>query len=32
MVPTSKFTPEYLDEVAPALGVSVGLAMREVDA
>ncbi|HJO23348.1 MAG TPA: type IV pilus assembly protein PilM [Myxococcota bacterium] len=28
MVPSSKFEPDYLEEVAPALGVSVGLAMR----
>ena len=32
MIPTSKFEPEYIEEVAPALGVSVGLAMRQVDA
>ena len=32
MQPSSKFEPEYLDEVAPALGVGVGLAMRTVDA
>ena len=32
MIPSSKFEPEYLDEVAPALGVSVGLAMRQVGA
>jgi type IV pilus assembly protein PilM len=32
MIPTSKFEPEYLDEVAPALGVGVGLAVRRVDA
>ena len=31
MQPSSKFEPEYLDEVAPALGVGVGLAMRRVD-
>ena len=28
---SSKFEPEYLEEVAPALGVGVGLAMRRVD-
>jgi type IV pilus assembly protein PilM len=32
MQPSSKFEPEYLDEVSPALGVGVGLAMRRVDA
>jgi type IV pilus assembly protein PilM len=32
MLPSSKFEPEYLDEVGPSLGVCVGLAMREVDA
>lgn len=31
MIPTAKFEPEYLDEIAPALGVGVGLAMRRVD-
>ena len=31
MVPSSKFEPEFLDEVAPALGVGVGLALRRVD-
>jgi type IV pilus assembly protein PilM len=31
MVPTSKFQPEYLDELAPALGVGVGLALRRVE-
>ena len=31
MQPSSKFEPEYLDEVGPALGVGVGLAMRRVD-
>lgn len=30
MVPSSKFDPEYLEEVAPALGVGVGLALRRV--
>jgi type IV pilus assembly protein PilM len=28
MTPTNKFDQEFLDEVAPALGVSVGLAVR----
>lgn len=32
MIPSSKFEPEYIEEVGPALGVSVGLAMRQVDA
>ena len=32
MVPNSKFEPEFLDEVAPTLGVGVGLALREVGA
>ena len=32
MVPNSKFDPDYLDELAPALGVSVGLALRQVEA
>ena len=31
MVPSSRFDQEYLDDVAPALGVGVGLALREVD-
>jgi type IV pilus assembly protein PilM len=31
MLPTTRFDQEYLDEIAPALGVGVGLAMREVD-
>jgi type IV pilus assembly protein PilM len=30
MVPSSKFEPELLDEMGPALGVGVGLAMRRV--
>jgi type IV pilus assembly protein PilM len=30
MVPSSKFEPEFLDEMAPALGVGVGLALRRV--
>ena len=32
MLPSSKFEQDYLDELAPSLGVSVGLAMREVGA
>ena len=31
MNPTSRFQPEYLDELAPALGVGVGLALRRVE-
>jgi len=31
MTPTNKFELEYLDELAPSLGVSVGLAMRRVE-
>ncbi len=31
MVPSSKFEPEFLDEMAPALGVGVGLALRRMD-
>jgi type IV pilus assembly protein PilM len=31
MVPSSKFEPEFLDDVAPALGVGVGLALRRMD-
>jgi type IV pilus assembly protein PilM len=30
MVPSSKFEPEFLEELAPALGVGVGLALRRV--
>jgi len=30
MVPSSKFEPELLEEMGPALGVAVGLAMRRV--
>ena len=30
MVPSSKFEPEFLEEMAPALGVGVGLALRRV--
>ena len=32
MVPSSNFDPDYLDELAPSLGVSVGLALRQVTA
>jgi type IV pilus assembly protein PilM len=32
MMPSSKFEPELLDDVAPALGVGVGLALRQVGA
>jgi type IV pilus assembly protein PilM len=28
MIPSSKFEPDYIDEVAPSLGVGIGLAMR----
>jgi type IV pilus assembly protein PilM len=31
MLPNSKFDPEYLEELAPSLGVGVGLAMRRVE-
>jgi type IV pilus assembly protein PilM len=31
MVPSSKFEPEFFEEMAPALGVSVGLALRRVN-
>jgi type IV pilus assembly protein PilM len=31
MLPSSKFDPEYLEELAPSLGVGVGLAMRRVE-
>jgi len=31
MTATSKFQPEFLDELGPALGVGVGLAMRRVE-
>jgi type IV pilus assembly protein PilM len=32
MVPTSRFDPEDLEELAPSLGVAVGLALRRVGA
>ena len=31
MIPSSRFDPEYLEEVGPALGVGVGLALRRTD-
>ena len=31
MLPSNKFEQDYLDEVAPSLGVSVGLALRQDD-
>ena len=31
MLPSSKFEAEFLDEIAPALGVGVGLALRRVE-
>jgi type IV pilus assembly protein PilM len=31
MVPSSRFEPEYLEDVAPALGVGVGLALRKLE-
>jgi type IV pilus assembly protein PilM len=31
MVPSSKFEPDYLEEIAPALGVGVGLALRRME-
>jgi type IV pilus assembly protein PilM len=31
MIPNSKFEANYLDEVAPSLGVGVGLALRRMD-
>jgi len=30
MLPSSKFEPDYLEEVAPSLGVGVGLALRRL--
>ncbi len=32
MIPSSKFEQDFLDDVAPSLGVGVGLALRRVDA
>jgi len=31
MIPSSRFDQEFLEEVSPSLGVSVGLALRRVD-
>ena len=31
MVPSSKFEPDFLEEMAPALGVGVGLALRRME-
>jgi type IV pilus assembly protein PilM len=31
MLPSNKFEQDYLDEIAPSLGVSVGLALRQDD-
>ena len=31
MLPTTKFDPEYLEDVAPSLGVGVGLALRRLE-
>ena len=31
MVPTTRFSPELLDQVGPSLGVGIGLALRRVD-
>ncbi len=31
MLPTTRFDPEYVEEVAPSLGVGVGLALRRLD-
>lgn len=31
MAPTSRFSPELLDQVGPSLGVGIGLALRRVD-
>jgi len=32
MLPTNRYESEYLDDLAPALGVGVGLALREAEA
>jgi hypothetical protein len=32
MLPSKGFEPGYLAEVAPSLGVGIGLAMRRMDA
>jgi Tfp pilus assembly PilM family ATPase len=31
MLPSTRFEPDILEDMAPLLGVSVGLAMRRVD-
>ena len=31
MRPSTKFEPEWIDELAPSLGVGVGLAMRRLE-
>ena len=31
MLPSGKFEQSYLDEVAPSLGVGVGLALRKLE-
>jgi len=31
MLPTTRFSPELLDQVGPSLGVGIGLALRRVD-
>ena len=31
MVPSSRFEPDYLEEIAPSLGVGVGLALRKLE-
>ena len=31
MIPSNRFDQEFLDEVGPSLGVSVGLALRRAD-
>jgi type IV pilus assembly protein PilM len=31
MMPTNRYEPEFLDQIGPALGVGIGLAMRRVD-
>jgi Tfp pilus assembly PilM family ATPase len=32
MIPSNRFEAEHLDDLAPALGVAVGLALRESEA
>ena len=31
MHPSSRFDPEFLNQVGPSLGVGIGLALRKVD-